>query len=45
MDKENEAGFWDEAEVISSYTRRQAIEDGVLVAIDEWATEAGFRFP
>jgi hypothetical protein len=50
------AGFWDDAEVISRYTRRQAIEDGVLVQLsgpgyvgDKWVPdmcrEAGFRFP
>ena len=27
------AGFWDDAELIHSYTRRQAIEDGVLVQL------------
>ena len=31
-------------EVISSYTREQAIEDGVLVDVTEWASaEKGFR--
>ncbi len=38
-------GFWDGAEVISVYTRAQAIEDGVLVDVSELAKEAGFRFP
>ncbi len=33
------------AEVISSYTRRQAIEDGVLVDVSHLAGEAGFRCP
>ena len=32
-------------EVISSYSRAQAIEDGVLVDVSETAREAGFRFP
>jgi hypothetical protein len=32
-------------EVIYSYTRAQAIEDGVLIDISETAREAGFRFP
>ena len=32
-------------EVIYSYTRTQAIEDGVLVDITETASEAGFRWP
>lgn len=42
-----ERGFWDDAEVISTYTRRQAIEDGVLVEIDAdgIAKEAGFVVP
>ena len=31
--------------VISIYTRRQAIEDGVLVDVTETAREAGFRIP
>lgn len=49
-------GFWADAEVISRYTRRQAIEDGILVQLsgdgyecDDWipamCQEAGFRFP
>ena len=32
-------------EVIYSYTRKQAIEDGELHEINELAQEAGFRFP
>jgi hypothetical protein len=32
-------------EVISKYTREQAIADGELVDISGTATEAGFRFP
>ncbi len=31
--------------VVYSYTRAQAIEDGVLVDISELAKEAGFKFP
>ncbi len=31
--------------VIFSYTRAQAIEDGVLVDVSETAREAGFRIP
>jgi hypothetical protein len=40
-------GFWDDAEVISVYTRAQAIADGVLVEIDAdgIAKEAGFVVP
>ncbi len=32
-------------EVIFTYSRAQALEDGVLVDAGEMATEAGFRFP
>lgn len=32
-------------EVIYSYSRKQAIEDGVLVDVTDMAREAGFRFP
>jgi len=32
-------------EVIFAYTRKQAIEDGVLVDVSELAREAGFQFP
>ena len=31
--------------VISSYSRAQAIEDGVLIDITDLAKEAGFKFP
>jgi len=31
--------------VVSSYTRIQAIEDGVLVDVSEMAQEAGFKHP
>jgi len=34
-----------DAPVIFSYTRKQAIEDGVLVDLTEWARETGFRIP
>jgi hypothetical protein len=48
--------FWSGADIIDSYTRRQAIEDGVLVQLsgpgyqgDPWipvmVAEAGFRYP
>jgi hypothetical protein len=36
--------FIEGAEVISAYTRQQAIADGVLVEVTEPAKEAGFRF-
>ena len=32
-------------EVIFSYSRQQAIEDGVLVDVTEMAKEAGFKWP
>ena len=32
-------------DVISSYSRAQGIEDGVLVDVTDTAREAGFRFP
>ncbi len=32
-------------EVIYAYTRAQAIEDGVLVDLTEWAGETGFSVP
>ncbi len=32
-------------DIIFSYTRAQAIDDGVLVDVSELAREAGFRFP
>ena len=32
-------------ELIYSYTRKQALEDGVLVDISQLASEAGFRYP
>jgi hypothetical protein len=35
----------DEFEVISRYSREQAIEDGVLVDVTSMAKEAGIRFP
>ncbi|KKM06361.1 hypothetical protein LCGC14_1744750 [marine sediment metagenome] len=36
---------FEDAPVIFSYTRAQAIEDGVLVDLTEWAAETGFRYP
>ena len=37
--------FWADAEIISSYTRAQAIEDGMLNDISEVAREAGITVP
>lgn len=40
------SGFFTEADVIISYSREQAIEDGFLVEVPEGiAREAGFRHP
>lgn len=40
-DTEHFGGF----DLIHSYTRQQAIEDGVLVDVTATAREAGFRYP
>ncbi len=40
-----QGGFWDGAEVISVYTRAQALEDGFLVDVNPTAREAGFIVP
>ena len=45
MHEQTDKGFWDDTEVISSYTRAQALEDGVLVDVSEMAKEAGIKFP
>lgn len=37
--------FWEGAEIISVYTRADAIEDGTLVDVSEVAREAGFKYP
>lgn len=34
-----------DADVIHTYTRREAIQDGVLVDVSQAAREAGFRIP
>jgi hypothetical protein len=36
---------FDDAPVIYRYTRKQAIEDGVLVDLTEWARTTGFTIP
>ena len=36
---------FEDAPVIYRYTRAQAIEDGVLVDLTDWARETGFRMP
>lgn len=37
--------MFDEEELIFKYTRKQAIEDGVLVDVSSIAREAGFKYP
>ncbi len=32
-------------EMIHSYTRKQAIDDGLLIDVSEMAKEAGFKWP
>lgn len=44
-EKEKSQNPFDDAPVIFSYTRAQAIEDGVLVDLTPWARETGFRIP
>jgi len=36
---------FDEFEIVHSYTRKMAIEDGVLVDVSDTAREVGIRFP
>lgn len=50
MTREAGWGEWADAEVIHEYSRAQAIEDGVLVDVTEWASRAtgswgGFACP
>ena len=37
--------FFNEADVISIYTRSQAIEDGFLIDVSKTAKQAGFKIP
>lgn len=41
----DDAGLWDDAEIISTYTRADALQDGVLVDVSQDAREKGFRIP
>lgn len=45
MTQPKRPGFFDDAEVIHTYSREQAIEDGVLVDVTPIAQEAGFKVP
>ena len=42
---QDEGGVFDSAEIIYSYSRAQAIEDGELVDFSKLAGEAGFNYP
>jgi hypothetical protein len=39
--------FWDDADIISTYSRAQALEDGVLVDLNRWISvnESGYKWP
>ena len=37
--------MFEESDVVFSYTRAQAIEDGVLVDVSEMGKECGFKYP
>ena len=41
----NDDNLFSDAPVIYRYTRAQAIDDGVLVDLTEWAGETGFTIP
>jgi len=43
--KPNAGNPFDDMPVIFSYARKQAIEDGVLVDLSQWAKETGFSVP
>jgi len=45
MTELNQNNLFEDAEIISVYSRAQAIEDGVLIDVSELAGEAGFKFP
>jgi hypothetical protein len=45
MTKPETPGLFDDAEIIHSYSREQAIEDGVLVDVTPVAEQAGFKVP
>ncbi len=45
MTNGNTNNLFDETDVIFRYTREQAIADGVLLDLTEWARETGFTVP
>ena len=42
---EEASNFWDGTEIISTYSRAEAIRDGALVDVSETAREAGITVP
>lgn len=45
MKQDQHENPFEDAEIIFSYTRKQAIEDGVLIDLTEWSKECGFKIP
>ena len=45
MSNDSLANFFNEANIISAYTRAQALADGFLVDVSETAREMGFKIP
>ncbi len=45
MNDHESSGLWDDAEIISMYSREEAIADGVLVDVSATSKEAGFKVP
>lgn len=41
----NAVNPWADAPIIHAYSRAQALADGVLINLSEWAREAGFTIP
>ena len=46
MTTQPNTNFWQDTEVISSYSRAQALEDGVLVDLNQWIpiNESGYKY-
>jgi hypothetical protein len=45
MSTPSSKGSFDDVPIIFSYSREQALEDGVLVDVSVWAAETGFVIP
>lgn len=45
MENRESSGFFDDADIISRYSRAEAIADGTLVDVTPIAKEAGFKVP